>query len=37
MNFKEFEELTQKVKTENPRWFGIESDSVPTVEDIELC
>ena len=36
MNIKEFEELTQKVKTENPMWFGLESDSVPTVEDIEL-
>lgn len=36
MNVKEFDELTQKVKTENPRWFGLESDCVPTVEDIEL-
>ena len=36
MNVKEFDELTQKVKTENPRWFGLESDCVPTVEDIEF-
>ena len=36
MNLKEFEELTQKVKAENPKWFGMESDCIPTVEDIEL-
>ena len=36
MNLKEFEELTQKVKAENPKWFGLESDGIPTVEDIEL-
>ena len=36
MNVKEFEELTQKVKNKNPRWFGLESDCVPIVEDIEL-
>lgn len=36
MNLKEFEELTQKVKAENLKWFGLESDGIPTVENIEL-
>lgn len=37
MNLKEFEELTQNVKKENPRWFGLDSDAIPTVEVIELA
>lgn len=36
MNLKEFEALTQKVKNENPNWFGLDSDTICTVERIEL-
>ncbi|MBD5136859.1 MAG: SMI1/KNR4 family protein [Lachnospiraceae bacterium] len=36
MNKKEFEELMLRVKTKNPRIFGLDSDCKPTVEDIEM-
>ena len=34
MNVKEFDELNQKVKTENARWFGLESKSI---QGIVVC
>lgn len=36
MNKNEFEELIQRVKTKNPRIFGLDSDCTATVEDIEM-
>lgn len=35
MNIKEFSDLTKDVKKQNPRWFGLESDSIPTVQMLE--
>ena len=36
MDKKEFDELTQKVKNNNPKIFGLDADCIPTIENIEL-
>ena len=36
MNKKEFDKMIQTVKDKNPRIFGLNSDCMPTAEDIEL-
>lgn len=36
MNIREFEELTDKIKNKNSKLFGLDSDCVPTIENIEF-
>ena len=36
MNKTEFKELIERVKSKNPRIFGLDSDMKPSIKDIEL-
>ena len=37
MNFEDFNELVQKVKSDHPIWFGIEPDEIPDDTTIRLA